>query len=108
MKEGIKQLIKTFHQRGLPEIKNRDLDHINLKTDKIISLIGSRRVGKTYSCFQLIKKIMKEKKLPIEYFLYINFEDERVDFKAENLQYITDIYQEMYPKLDISKCFFFF
>ncbi|HEX54745.1 MAG TPA: AAA family ATPase, partial [Candidatus Altiarchaeales archaeon] len=62
-KEEIKEL----------EVKERLIEFPILK-NFIISVIGPRRAGKTYSIFNLIKT----KNLRDEDFLFINFEDEYV------------------------------
>ncbi|NQZ85190.1 MAG: ATP-binding protein [Nanoarchaeales archaeon] len=108
MKEELKLLIKTFHGKKPTELKKRNLDKIPLNTTKIISLIGSRRVGKTYSCYQIISELINKHNVNIENILYINFEDDRFDYKLENLDLIIQAYSELYPNLDFSKCYFFF
>jgi predicted AAA+ superfamily ATPase len=40
--------------------------------------------------------------------IYINFEDERIDIKGENLQTLIDAYWELYTYKDIKQVYFFF
>lgn len=100
MKELFKKIIKEFHEKGIPQIKNRNID-IALNSKKIVTIIGPRRAGKTYLLYQLAKQIKD-----ITDIVYINFEDERYTIKKEHLQQIMDAYLELYP--DKKKPYFFF
>lgn len=94
-RELFKYLIKEFHEMELPELYNRDL--IIPETKKIITLVGSRRSGKTFYFYQLIKNLLKT--VSKERIIYINFEDDRIlplDFKE--LDNILEAYYEMYPE----------
>jgi hypothetical protein len=63
--------------------------------------VGSRRAGKTYCMFQIIKNIIKTG-TPIERILYINFEDERLlELKLEDLNLIIDCFREMFNTIPI-------
>ncbi len=105
-KETIKEVIRDFHKRDLPESKNRDLT-VPVDTSKIISLSGARRSGKTYMLFEVIKRLLSEG-VQKERILYINFEDERFDFKQDELDFILQSYGELYPDNPLDECFFFF
>ncbi|MEW6006230.1 MAG: ATP-binding protein [Stygiobacter sp.] len=95
MKEIIKTIIKDFHKSSIPDFKERSLE-VPLNSGKIISLIGSRRTGKTYYLYQLISKLLETVKK--ENILYINFEDERLSLKSEDLRLIIEAYYELYPE----------
>jgi len=90
----IKTIIKDFHLRSLPPFKPRHLK-VPLDLGKIITIIGPRRAGKTYYLFQLIESLEKAG-IKREQILYLNFEDERLDFDAGYDQ-ILDAYLELYP-----------
>jgi predicted AAA+ superfamily ATPase len=90
----IKTIIKDFHLRSLPPFKLRHLK-VPLDLGKIITIIGPRRAGKTYYLFQLIESLEKAG-IKREQILYLNFEDERLDFDAGYDQ-ILDAYLELYP-----------
>lgn len=104
-KEILKEIITGFHNSTLPAIKPRQIQ-IPLKTDKIISIIGVRRSGKTYLLFETIKRVLAEKN--IKEIFYINFEDERLDIEGKNLDLLLQAYRELYPQNDLSGCYFFF
>ncbi|MEJ5352670.1 MAG: ATP-binding protein [Melioribacteraceae bacterium] len=104
MKDIIKTIIKDFHQSELPNFKERNLT-IPLNSNKIISIIGSRRTGKTYYLYQIISELLKT--VDKENILYINFEDERLNLKSEDLRLIIDAYYELYPEKKDSLYIFF-
>ncbi len=102
MKDLIKNIILDFHKRGIPEFITRDFD-IPVDSGKIVTLIGSRRTGKTYALFQVMSKIDDITKI-----VYINFEDERLNFTHKNLQEIIEAYFELYPTRKENEIYFFF
>ncbi|RUM50088.1 MAG: ATPase [Hydrogenothermus sp.] len=104
-KDIFKELIVEFQEKKFPPIIERDIT-IPADTEKIISVIGVRRSGKTYILFQTIKSLLKT--LPIEKIVYINFEDERLDIKAEELNLLLEAYKELYPEIPLNEVFFFF
>lgn len=91
LKTVIKTIIAEFHERGVPKTIQRDIP-VSLNTQKIVTLIGARRAGKTSLLYQLIQQIPD-----ITDVLYINFEDERLGFQSGDLQTIFDAYYELYP-----------
>ena len=104
-KEIIKSLIKDFHHKPLPEFSPRVIS-IPLNLNKIISLIGTRRSGKTYLLYQTIDSLLKQtEKSKI---IFINFEDERLDITSIELDLILQGYRELYPKSRLESCYFFF
>lgn len=104
-KELFKQKILDFHKLPLRSIKERELS-LPTNLDKIIVITGMRRVGKTSLLLKVIEKLRSN--IPIENILYINFEDERLKPSPETLDTLLQAYRELYPKLDLSKCYFFF
>jgi hypothetical protein len=52
---------------------------------------------------QLLEKGVKQHEI-----LYLNFEDERLTLEAKDLDVILQAYQELYPDLNLKKCYFFF
>jgi len=101
-----KYLIKEFHEFEFPEIITREL--AIPQTNKIISLVGSRRVGKTFYFYQLINNLL-DKGVSKECILYINFEDDRLfPIKTGELNDLLEAYYELYPDLKKKKKYFFF
>lgn len=105
-KDQLKNIIIDNQERVLPEVWKRDLE-IPLNSGKIITLSGVRRSGKTYHLFNLINRL-KSKGFPNEKILYINFEDERLSLDVDELDLILQAYQELYPKIKLADCYFFF
>lgn len=101
----LKRMISDFHRQPLPKIVSRSLN-IPLHIEKIITVIGPRRAGKTYYMFQMMRELEQQGVLRKQ-ILYLNFEDERLDIKGEYDQ-IIEAYLELYPDLDISQCYLFF
>ncbi|NPA40486.1 MAG: ATP-binding protein, partial [Thermodesulfobacteria bacterium] len=105
-KEILKTIIREFHTRKLPTLIKRKLS-LPFDSGKIITVIGPRRAGKTYLLYQHILTLI-EKGVKKEKILYFNFEDERLDFFSQPLDLILQAYRELYPGLDLEKCYFFF
>lgn len=106
MKELFKTIIKDFHvQVPFKEVRERKLQ-IPLRSQKIISLTGPRRCGKTYYFYSLINQLMEN--IPADRIIYINFEDERMDLHSRELHLILDAYYELYPGNYNQEIFVFF
>lgn len=106
MKNIIKNIIIDFHTTKLKASLSRSIK-LPINTNSIISVIGVRRSGKTFLLYETIKNLLS-KQIPVQNILYINFEDERLILKAEELDLILQSYMELYPKLKLSECYFFF
>jgi len=101
LKEKFKMIIKEFHDTPLPDLVRRevivDLNVLGSSVNKVVTIIGPRRAGKTFLLFQIMKELLR-KKFEMLDILYINFEDERITpLKGEMLQAILDAYFELYP-----------
>ena len=105
MKKVLKRIIKDFHNRPLPDFKSRQAD-IPLNLNKIITIVGPRRAGKTYYLFQLITELERQG-VARNRILYLNFEDERLELEGRH-DLIIEAYLELYPELDLSLSYFFF
>ncbi len=104
-KEIIKQIIRDFHTDRNFIVKPRLLQP-PLDTGKIITLIGVRRCGKTSILYDTINRLSS--KIPKNQILFLNFEDERLELKVDELDLILQGYRELYPNQDLKKCYFFF
>lgn len=105
MKDLFKQIILDFHHAAPKLLKPRQLV-LPLDVAKIIVVTGMRRCGKTSLLLNAINQLRS--RLPIERMIYINFEDERLDLNANNLDNLLQAYRELYPDIDLSECYFFF
>lgn len=106
LKNIIKEIINDFQLRKFDEIISRDME-IPVDTGKIVSISGIRRSGKTYLMFEVIKKL-KQKGIDSKKLIYINFEDERLNIKIEELDLILQSQRELYPDMELKNCFYFF
>jgi len=76
------------------EVKERLFD-FPLTKDFIVSIVGPRRAGKTYSIFDFIKK----NNLKDEDFLFVNFEDDAIKMKSrEEVARMVSFHYETYGK----------
>jgi hypothetical protein len=105
MKEEIKEVIITNQNKSYSYFE-RDYD-IPINTKKIITLVGSRRVGKTYILYQIIDRLKKEG-IKKENILYFNFDDERFEFNVKNLKLVIESYFELYPNINPENVYLFF
>lgn len=107
IKDKIKQIISDFHQRGIPELVDREYNWI-APEGKIFSIIGVRRSGKTFSFYQIIKEIL-EKGGDLRDVLFINFEDDRLyPVNKNSLSLILEAYYELYPAKKDTTVYIFF
>lgn len=107
MKSALSRIIDDFHEREIPELikRNQVFPEIDGKADVVI---GMRRSGKTYFCFQKIKKLLSEG-IPKTNILYLNFEDDRLlTFTVSDFQTVLDIYHSKFPETHNNKTYFFF
>lgn len=107
MDQIISQLIDDFQQRKIPDLLPRSVTMPVLE-GKASVIIGMRRVGKTFFCYQKIGDLLKEK-VAKDRILYINFEDDRlIDFSYKDFQTILEVYFKKYPENIKKRCYFFF
>jgi predicted AAA+ superfamily ATPase len=105
-KEILKEIIRDFQTRKLPSIHPRKVS-LPVNAGKIVSITGVRRSGKTCLMYDTIRQLSKEG-INFDKIVYINFEDERLDFKTEELDLILQAYRELYPDTLLKKVYFFF
>ena len=76
METILEELIADLYERSMPEFTRR---HVKLPwlPNKIDTVIGMRRSGKTWVLFQVISDLLS-RKIPKESILYLNLEDERL------------------------------
>jgi len=102
MKAIIAQLIDDFHERKRPALvaRHKKMAQISGKANVVI---GMRRAGKTFFCYQKMQKLVGTQ------ILYLNFEDDRLlGFTVHDFQSILDVYYGKYPEHRDTRCHFFF
>jgi predicted AAA+ superfamily ATPase len=104
-KELLKTIIRDFQLSDIPNLKPRNLE-IPLHLNKIITLTGVRRSGKSSILLRMIQTLRKS--IPTQQIVYLNFEDERLDLSTADLDLILQAYRELYPDNNLAQCYFFF
>lgn len=104
--ETIKVLIANYHKSIKKVFVSRDYV-LPLTLNKIITVIGPRRSGKT-ALLQFAAQKLVIDGVKATQIIYINFEDERLLLLAKDLDKILQAYAEMYPNQELADCYFFF
>jgi len=105
-KELLKELIVTFQESIPAKLFPRSLIP-SIHTEKIIALRGVRRCGKS-SILQLCINQLIEQGIAREQVLFLNFDDERLQFETADFDLIIQSYQELYPYIKLQDvCIFF-
>ena len=105
MKEAFKKVIIDSQEKKYDKIIPRDYN-IPVHSNKIVSLIGVRRCGKTYILFDIIRQLLE--KTDPRNIVYINFEDDRLyPIQLKDLDDIITGYYELYPEKRNENVYFF-
>jgi len=87
------KIIRNWKEFELPELTPRELE-LPIYKDFITTISGPRRVGKTFLCFQKIKKLLEDG-ISKENILYINFEDEKlINSDSKDLENLLNAFLE--------------
>jgi len=105
MKKKIKQIIRDFQLKEPFEVYSRELQ-LPINTNKIITLMGVRRCGKTSILYDTINQLTQT--IDKKRILFFNFEDERFELNQENLDVILQAYMELYPEIEMKDTYLFF
>lgn len=106
MKDIIKDIIASNQERRSGErLKPRNTG-ISLDLNKIQAIIGPRRVGKTSAMLLAIDELKKRDNT--SEILYFNFEDERIQFESQQLDFLLQAWRELYPDRSLEQAWFFF
>jgi predicted AAA+ superfamily ATPase len=94
--EKLKRSLVEWHEFKLPPFVPRGFGRTTLKNKRLLSIIGPRRAGKTYVCFEIIGDLLKQG-IPRENCIYMNFEDERlVPLDGGELTHLLDVHEELF------------
>lgn len=103
----LKNIIWEFHTSDLPDLFPREVE-LPLDTEKIVSLSGIRKAGKTSIFFNTIKKLL-DSGVSKENILYINFEnDQMFPFDEGGFNQILEVYYELFPRVEYESKYLFF
>ena len=106
MIQVVKQIIVENQELELPEMKPRIVD-VPDSNGLVITLIGTRRSGKTFLLYQKMQEL-KKRGVSSKQIVFVNFEDERIPFAAENLDLILQAYRELFINSNLKDVHFFF
>ncbi len=115
-KETLKYIFTDFQEKQLPHTKPRELElpilsrgkDSSQSVNKIISLIGVRRCGKTFLFYHTMQKLI-DSGIDKRNIIYLNFEDDRLfPIDSQQLDMILKAYHELYPEKVAEKKYLFF
>jgi uncharacterized protein len=107
IKDLFKIIIKESQGEKLPESFERELE-VPLSEDKIITVYGPRRSGKSFYFYGIIKKLLKDG-IPEQRILNLSFEDDRMaPLEMSDLDLLLEAYFELYPENKEHVVYFFF
>lgn len=94
----LEEVIAEFHKLGLPEVRKRELP-LPTNVNKAVTVVGLRRVGKTYLLYQTIRELLQHTNLKLKNFFYVNFEDNRLEeMSSRDLSKIVELYRKYNPE----------
>jgi predicted AAA+ superfamily ATPase len=96
MKDNLKQALVEWHEFKIPPISLRGYGRKALENKRLLSIIGPRRAGKTFVCFEIITDLITSG-IPRENIIYMNFEDERlVPLSGAELTNLLDVHAQVF------------
>ena len=105
-KEKLRRIIQEWKEFDIPQGYPRDFDDRLLEGKEILSVIGARRTGKTYLCYQMARSARMH--VPEDNVIYVNLEDERISpAKGDELTLLWDVCREMLT-VDMSRRVYLF
>lgn len=101
MREIFRRIIVDFQERTLRTTIKRDIA-VPIHSDKIITLIGVRRCGKTSILYKMIEELRES--VDARNIIYINFEDDRLlGTQVGDLDDLIEGYYELYPEKETKR-----
>jgi len=101
-----RKIIADFIQKPLAETIAREIS-VPIDIPKIVSLLGSRRAGKTHLLFNIIRQLRQT--VSADRLVYINFEDDRLfPLQLGDMDELLQAYYELFPENRDQKVWFFF
>lgn len=107
MNAAVQEVVQESLRRDLPRPLPRLLV-IKRMPGKVSVLVGMRRTGKTWLCFQRMQELLASG-VPRECLLYLNFEDDRLSgLTLGDLKWVTECFYALYPENRKKPCYLFF
>jgi len=105
-KDFFKLLIRDFMEKDLSHAKERDIS-IPLDVNKVVSIVGMRRTGKTLTLYLLANKLRRQ--IPRENVVYVNLEDDRLfPLALQDMDLLVQAYYDLFPGKKDERVYFFF
>ena len=102
------QSIIALHQQEIPLNLLERATQLPLDEDRIVTVTGIRRCGKSSLLGLAINRLLKNG-VPRERILYVGFDDERfLSMSPDNFDELLQAYREMYPHTAIKDVYMFF
>jgi predicted AAA+ superfamily ATPase len=100
LKEALKLLIKDWHVKPFPIIKERESWKLNLERFKnILAIIWPRRAGKTYFMYQIAEHLIANGLCEKEDILFLDFENPQlIELQTIDFAQLVKLYYEAYGK----------
>ncbi len=107
MREILETIVSDFFSFRIPPLVKRE-SAFPVLPGKATVVMGMRRTGKTYFCYQQIQGLL-ESGVERSRILYLNLDDERLlDFTVRDFQLLLDVYYSRWPENKSRPCYFFF
>ncbi len=107
MKSVIEELVNESLRREIPLPVTRSVN-VKRLPGKVSVLIGMRRTGKTWLCFQRMRELLAQG-VAREQLLYLNFEDDRLaGLSIRDLKWIPECFYALNPTYRKQTCYLFF
>lgn len=105
--KAVLKSIYTDFAENLPlQVVHRGMD-LPLNSGKIITVTGVRRGGKTSVMMDAVNQLLKAK-VSYDKILFLNFDDDRLQFEPTEFDIIIQAFRELYPDTKPKDTFIFF
>lgn len=108
---SVKQIYKTIirdNQERFPVELHPRRNNIPLDAERIITLTGARRTGKTFTQFGMINTLLENGQATPSQIVYLNLEDDRLfPLDLKKLGTLPEAYYELYPNHRETTVWFF-
>jgi len=98
VRDQLRRVLAEWHDFALPALVHRDADDRILDKHQLVTVVGPRRAGKTWFCYQMMQRLLAQG-VPRANVLYVNLEDERLyPLTGEVLTALLDVQEELYAE----------
>ena len=105
-KDLIKSILQSWQDKIPVEVLPREI-RLPVDSGKIITVVGVRRCGKTSVLFDTIQRLLTSG-IAKERILFFSFDDERLNLKTDEFDFILQAYRELFPATPLNETYVFF